>query len=77
MTLKMWSNNNVGLCIFVNGEKSNPKITSNFKRVKLFTSKNVGHGKCTIKWLILGRYNFHKIHKQVFINDPYGYGFNL
>jgi hypothetical protein len=27
--------------------------------------------------VILGRYNFHKIHKQVFINDPYGYGFNL
>jgi hypothetical protein len=27
--------------------------------------------------MILGKYNTHKSHKQVFINDPYGYGFKF
>jgi hypothetical protein len=35
VTSKMWSNNNVGLHIFVNGAKSNLKLKSKLKGEKL------------------------------------------
>jgi hypothetical protein len=42
------NNNNVGLHTFVHGEKSNLKITSEFKGTKLGTSRNVGKQQCLI-----------------------------
>jgi hypothetical protein len=44
----MRGNNNVGLHTFVSDEKSNLKITSKSKRVKLVISKNVGQQQCSI-----------------------------
>jgi len=32
-------------------------------------------GVCIVQWLILRKYNIHKNYKQIFINDPYRYGF--
>jgi hypothetical protein len=39
------------------------------------TPRNKGCMHCLM--LILSKYNIHKSHKQVFINDPYGYGFKF
>jgi hypothetical protein len=42
------NNNNVGLHTFIHGEKSNLKITLEFKGTKLGTSRNVGKQQCLI-----------------------------
>ncbi len=52
-------------------------VTHALGRIIKFHFVIIQMGACIIQWLILNRYNTHNNHKQVLINDPYGYRFKF